>query len=143
MVEDEVRAATGVFFKKKLVFSGTTYIMNHMTLSDFLEKLNESSETVCFTDTIAVIETNYCFSETTFKNGETENQAGTNSGSCKLFAFAKMNHLSEEKTLACFGDYYRKDVLKNPEGEDHANIRNFMKSGWGGITFEGEALKAK
>lgn len=114
-----------------------------MNLSNFLEKLNDSSETVCFTDTMAVIETNYCFHETAFQNGETNNQAGSNSGSCKLFAFAKINNLSAEKTLACFGDYYRKDVLENPEGTDHANIRNFMKSGWDGIKFEGEALKAK
>jgi hypothetical protein len=34
-------------------------------------------------------------------------------------------------------------VLKHPEATDHQNIRNFMKTGWEGIRFEGEALKAK
>lgn len=32
-------------------------------------------------------------------------------------------------------------VLKNPDGEDHQNIRNFMKLGWDGIVFSGEAMK--
>ncbi len=29
------------------------------------------------------------------------------------------------------------------ESDDHANIRNFMKTGWAGIQFEGEVLKEK
>lgn len=111
-----------------------------MKLSDFLDKLNTTPQAIEFTDTMAVIEANYTFTETTFKNGDTTNDAGTNSGSCKLFAFAKLNKLSQDATLACFGDYYRKDVLENPTGTDHANIRNFIQHGWSGITFEGVAL---
>jgi hypothetical protein len=45
--------------------------------------------------------------------------------------------------LACFGSYYRKDVLENPNGTDHQNIRNFMNRGWEGISFEKEALGIK
>ena len=41
--------------------------------------------------------------------------------------------LSKEETLALFGGYYR-DVVATPEGDDHPNIRNFMKSGWDGVT---------
>lgn len=111
-----------------------------MTLSDFLEKLNTSPQSIEFTDTMAVIDSTYTFTETLFKNGDTTNEAGANSGSCKLFAFAKINNLSQAATLACFGDYYRKDVLENPEGTDHANIRNFIEHGWDGIHFEGTAL---
>jgi len=33
--------------------------------------------------------------------------------------------------------------LKNPTGNDHQNIRNFIKSGWNGISFEGDALTKK
>jgi hypothetical protein len=51
--------------------------------------------------------------------------------------------LSQEEALACFGAYYFEDVLKNPEGNDHLNIRNFMKTGWNGIRFESEALTLK
>ncbi len=113
-----------------------------MKITDFLEKLNQTPESIQFSDTMEVIEANYTFTETAFTNGDTFNEAGQNSGSCKLFAFAKLNQLSKEETLACFGDYYRKDVLENPSGTDHANIRNFMKYAWEGIEFKGEALAA-
>jgi len=111
-----------------------------MKLSDFLDKLNTTPQAIEFSDTMAVIDANYTFTETTFKNGDTTNEAGSNSGSCKIFAFAEMNQLSQEATLACFGEYYRKDVLGNPTGTDHANIRNFIQYGWDGIAFEGKAL---
>lgn len=96
-----------------------------------------------FEDVMAVISANYHYQPSTFTNGETVNQAGTNEGSCKIFAYAQLNGLSEQPTLHCFGQYYRDDVLKNPSGNDHGNIRNFMKSGWAGITFENNALIAK
>ncbi|NTS75512.1 HopJ type III effector protein [Catenovulum sp. SM1970] len=113
-----------------------------MTLNDFLAKLNDTPESVEFTDTMAVIDSQYRFTETAFKNGETQNEAGQNNGSCKLFAFAQLNQLSVEQTLACFGQYYRVDVLAHPENDDHQNIRNFIKFGWQGIVFDGEALTA-
>lgn len=115
---------------------------NTMKLDDFLEKLNTAPMSIEFTDTMAVIEALYNFTPTAFKNGELENVAGQNNGSCKLFAFAKLQGLSKEQTLACFGAYYRKDVLENPDGSDHGNIRNFMKHGWDGIAYAGTALRA-
>jgi len=114
-----------------------------MKINSFLEKLKSTPNTIDFKETMEVVEANYNFTETAFKNGETFNEAGQNSGSCKLFAFSKLNKLNKEETLACFGDYYRKDVLENPENTDHANIRNFIKHGWEGIEFKGEALKIK
>ncbi len=114
-----------------------------MTIESFIQKIKQTPETVSFADTMDVVEANYVFEPTYFKNGETENQAGQNSGSCKLFAFAKKNALSKDETLACFGSYYREDVLKNPEGTDHQNIRNFMKTSWEGISFEKEPLFIK
>ena len=114
-----------------------------MNLETFLEKLNNEPSLVAFTDTMATIEQNYTFTPTTFSNGDTKNEADTNNGSCKIFAFGSLNNLNKEQTLACFGDYYRKDVLENPTGDDHQNIRNFMVTAWAGITFEGDALKQK
>lgn len=111
-----------------------------MELNAFLQRLNDTPESIAFSDTMAVIDALYAFTPTAFKNGSSFNEAGQNNGSCKLFSFAKLQGLSQQQTLACFGDYYRKDVLGNPEGTDHQNIRNFMKSGWDGIKFEGEAL---
>lgn len=114
-----------------------------MSPASFLEKLKQSPEAIAFTDTIATIEENYTFTPTTFQNGLQINTAGENSGSCKLFAFAQIQNLTEAETLACFGAYYYEDVLKNPEETDHQNIRNFMKTGWSGIQFEGTALVSK
>ena len=96
-----------------------------------------------FTDVIEYIDTNFDFTPTAFRNGDTHNAANSNNGSCKIFAFALREGLSEQATLQAFGDYYRIDVLQHPDGDDHANIRNFMRSGWTGIAFEGEALTAK
>lgn len=105
-----------------------------------LEKIKANE--VSFQEVIAYIEANFDFTPTAFKNGDTYNEAGQNSGSCKVFSFAKLSGLSAQETLYCFGDFYRKDVLSNPEGTDHQNIRNFIKYGWDGIQFEGDALKA-
>ncbi len=114
-----------------------------MTIAAFLEKLNTTPEAITFAETIAVIEANYDFTPTAFENGTQHNAAGENSGSCKLFAFAEIQNLSEAATLSCFGAYYYDDVLKNPNGTDHQNIRNFMKTGWEGIGFYGSALVLK
>ncbi len=111
-----------------------------MRLNDFINKLLEQPEAVNFSETMGIIESLYSFTPSTFANGELENSAGENNGSCKIFAFGQLNSLSEQQTLACFGQYYRNDVLNHPEAEDHQNIRNFMKSGWAGIKFDKPAL---
>ena len=108
-----------------------------------LEQLEKSSETIIFKDVIAYIDENYDFAPTKFTNGNTINEANQNNGSCKVFSFAQLKNLSKEQTLWLFGEFYREDVLNNPDGTDHQNIRNFMKFGWEGISFDGEALKKK
>ncbi len=112
-------------------------------MNTFIAKLSQDPSSIDFEDTMKVIESNYDFSETRFTNGEQVNEAGSNSGSCKIFAFAKLNCLSEADTLTCFGRFYRKDVLENPDNDDHQNIRNFMKLGWAGVKFDGEALSPR
>ncbi|UWX62563.1 HopJ type III effector protein [Chryseobacterium oranimense] len=107
------------------------------------EQLKNNPETIQFKEVISYIDEHYDFTPTLFKNGDTVNEAGQNNGSCKVFSFAKLQGLSKEQTLPLFGEFYREDVLKNPDGTDHQNIRNFMKYGWEGISFEGEALKQK
>ncbi len=111
-----------------------------MSLDAFLKQLAEAPERIAFADTIAAIDAHFDFSPTEFRNGDTLNEAGKNSGSCKIFSFAKRQGLSEQATLHCFGDFYRVDVLQHPEADDHQNIRNFMRHGWAGIHFSGEAL---
>ena len=112
-------------------------------LEIFLNKLETAPSKIEFTDTVALINSLYEFTPTAFRNDEIVNEAGQNSGSCKIFAFARLHDLSPEKALACFGAYYRADVLKNPGAENHPNIRQFMKTGWKGIEFEGVALRAR
>jgi hypothetical protein len=112
-----------------------------MTLALFLSKLNAGN--VEFEDTMAVIDAEYVFTETAFTNGDCKNEAGQNSGSCKLFSLAQLQNLSEAQTLACFGRYYHDEVMNDPDGDSHQNIRNFIKTGWSGISFSGVALSAK
>lgn len=108
-----------------------------------IEQLKNSPATIDFKEGIAFIDDHYDFTPTKFTNGKTVNEANENNGSCKIFSFAKLNDLSKEGTLFLFGAFYRNDVLKNPGGNDHQNIRNFMEFGWDGILFEGEALTKK
>ena len=114
-----------------------------LTISELLKLVNAKSEIVDFNEVMQVISSHYTYEKSLFSNGELVNKAGTNEGSCKIFAFAKIQNLSEQATLNCFGQYYRNDVLKNPMGNDHGNIRSFIINGWSGITFDGVVLTAK
>ncbi len=114
-----------------------------MNVSELLAQLRTHPKAIEFDQVMATIANHYDYTPTPFTNGQLINEAGTNEGSCKLFAFAQLNALSEQETLALFGRYYRDDVMGNPSGSDHGNIRNFMLSGWKGIRFEGESLTAK
>ena len=107
-----------------------------------IEQLRQAMTTLQFNETMSLIDALYYFTPTAFSNGNTQNGAGENNGSCKLFAFAKLNGFSEPQTLALFGEFYR-DVLASPDGDDHQNIRNFMQTGWAGIQFSGIALVEK
>lgn len=113
-----------------------------MKVDTFLTKLKDRPTEIEFNETMLVIDENYTFEPTAFINGGLNNDSGQNSGSCKLFAFAKKQGLSKEETLACFGHYYQ-DVLNNPLGDNHQNIRNFIKTGFGGLRFEKDPLVEK
>jgi len=114
-----------------------------MNTKALLDQLRSNPESIEFDQVMSAIGEHYDYTPTAFTNGEVSNEAGTNEGSCKLFAFAQKNGLSEVETLALFGTYYRNDVMGNPAGSDHGNIRNFILDGWLGIRFDGEPLKAK
>ncbi len=118
-----------------------------MTLENLKSQFHKDPTSIEFADIIALISELYDYTPTRFSNGKEGdtviNEAGSNEGSCKIFAFAKLNSFSEEETLACFGSFYRSDVLNNPTGNDHANIRSFMKYGWAGISFAQQALAPK
>jgi len=117
-----------------------------MSLPEFLEKI-KNNDPVDFQETIAVLTEHYDYHPAEFRNGLGEhclvNAAGVNEGSCKIFAFALLHDLDKQQTLNLFGDFYRVDVLGDPEGKSHQNIRNFIKYGWEGIEFEEMPLEEK
>ena len=114
-----------------------------MNLNDFKNKLKNTPEALKFSETISVIEENYNFIPAAFKNGDLENSSTQNLGSCKVFSFALKQQLTKEEALACFAQYYFIDVLENPNGTDHQNIRNFMNTSFEGLVFENETLTEK
>jgi len=118
-----------------------------MSIASLIEKIKTQPTTVEFDEVIATIADHYRYTPSRFSNGVADDQvvseAGNNEGSCKIFAFAQLNQLSKAETVACFGNYYRGDVLGHPEGNDHANIRAFMRHGWRGIQFQQPPLARK
>lgn len=114
-----------------------------MPVPALLEKLKNNPDTVEFAEVITGIDQHYVYTPTRFVNGTAVSEAGTNEGSCKILAFAQLHNLSEAQTLACFGKYYRDEVLKHPQATDHANIRNFMKTGWAGVQFDAVPLSLR
>jgi hypothetical protein len=126
--------------------------MTSSVLTQFIQRLQATPSSVTFVEVIDLINTHYEFTPTRFTNGldstglghsRVVNEQGTNEGSCRIFAFAQLQQLTEEQTLHCFGDYYRQDVLANPNGDDHGNIRAFMRDGWAGVVFDQPALALK
>lgn len=95
-----------------------------------------------FGDTLELVDRFFNYTPTAFRNGPLHNSAGENEGSCKLFALAQFCNLSEADTLTCFGEHYR-HVLDEPAGTSHANIRQFMGSGWSGVHFDSPPLRLR
>ena len=114
--------------------------MNGRAIDNFVGKVEK--QFASFKEVIAFIDTYYNHQPTAFKNGAQHNEANQNQGSAKVFTFAQLNKLDKADTLFLFAEHYQ-SVLKNPDGIDHQNIRQFMIHGWPGIVFEGEALSAK
>ncbi|MGL4630507.1 MAG: HopJ type III effector protein [Leadbetterella sp.] len=108
-----------------------------------LDQIKSNNQTIQFQEVIAFIDENYTFDPCAFLNGELENSIGQNSGSCKLLQFALIENLTLEQTLQCFGEYYRTEVLQNPDGTNHQNIRNLMRFGLQGLKFEAFTLIKK
>ncbi len=115
-----------------------------MTLD--LERLLERAralDAILFDEVMAVIAEYYTYTPSAFSNGRVDNLAGQNEGSCKLLAFADLHQLDAVQALNLFGDYYHREVLEDPAGASHANIRAFMQEGWDGVCFAAAPLAPK
>lgn len=110
--------------------------MVYSSVDDLLTHLNAAPQQIEFSDVIALIDTAFTFTPTAFINGQINNQVNQNNGSCKILALGQFLTLSQAQTLALFGRFYRDDVINNPDGNDHGNIRNFMRSGYNGVVFD-------
>ena len=110
--------------------------MTFSNTQDLVQAVTNSPDTIEFNDVIELIDSAFTFTPTAFTNGDVSNEANQNNGSCKLLALGQHLNLNQAQTLALFGRFYREDVLNNPNGSDHANIRNFMKTGHEGVVFE-------
>jgi len=109
----------------------------------FNANLEMSGDDVTFEEVMELIDEHYESQLLQFKNGDVNNAQGENEGSAKVLSYAALSDLSKEDTLKLWGQYYR-EVVADPEGDSHQNIRNFMKYGWEGVPFEnGIALTRK
>ncbi|KXO09692.1 MULTISPECIES: HopJ type III effector protein [Marinobacter] len=95
-----------------------------------------------FDDTLALIDQHFEFQPTGFNNGPVRNDAGENAGSCRVFALGQYCNLSEADTLNLFAQHYQQ-VLGDPAGDSHGNIRQFISTGWSGIRFDQQPLRAR
>lgn len=102
----------------------------------------EELKNKAFSEIIAYIDANYTHEPTAFVNGELRNESDQNQGSAKVLFYAKMKQFSKEDTLKLFAEHYEA-VLVDANGTSHQNIRNFIKSGFDGLVFEGIVLTEK
>jgi len=109
----------------------------------FNANLEMSGDDLKFEEFLELVDAQYEYGLIEFTNGDVLNREGQNEGSAKVLSYAALAELDKEATLKLWGQYYR-EVLANPDGSDHQNIRNFMKYGWDGVKFDnGIALTKK
>ncbi|KAL3915131.1 MAG: hypothetical protein SGARI_008250, partial [Bacillariaceae sp.] len=105
------------------------------TIPDECEVFNANVEmdadNLKFEDIMELINTHYEVGLIEFKNGDIVNKQGENEGSAMLLSYAALSEMDKDATLKLWGQYYR-EVLADPDGDSHQNIRNFMKYGWDG-----------
>ena len=99
------------------------YLTIFMSLDQLLKLTEHSPELITFDLVMNTIDKYYIVRDVAFSCGEQHNLAGENKGSCKIFSFALLHKLSKQQTLNLFAEYYRNDVLKKPDGNDHQNAK--------------------
>lgn len=95
-----------------------------------------------FADTLAFVAEHYVYTPQAFTNGNLDNAAGQNEGSCKTIGLAVLEGFSDQEVLLAFGEHYR-SVVATPEGSDHGNIRNLITHGLAGVKLAGQPLQRK
>lgn len=109
-------------------------------LEHFRTRLRNPQHT--FADTLNFIAHHYDYQPSAFRNGDINNAAGENEGSCKTLGLALLEKFSTEEALLAFGEHYRA-VQQHPTGQDHRNIRTLMAQGLSAVSFEQPPLRPK
>ena len=79
-------------------------------------------------DVIAVIDSEFEYTDVGFSVGAIDNKPGTNVKSSKILSYAYLTKMDTETALKCYGEVYR-EVKNDPDGDSHGNIRALMKGG--------------
>lgn len=95
-----------------------------------------------FKDVLNYISQHYTYTPSSFINGDLHNTAEENQGSAKVLYFAFLHSLTEKQTLQLFAEHLD-NVSTCPEGTNHPNIRQFIKTGWQAVLFENVVLRPK
>jgi len=95
-----------------------------------------------FSETLAFVAEHYDYQPSAFRNGDVENAAGQNEGSCKTLGLALLEGFSQDEALRAFGEHYR-SVVATPQGSDHGNIRALINHGLAAVKFEQQPLKPR
>ena len=111
-----------------------------ISLRDFRANLRNRNHP--FSETLAFIASAYDYQPSRFINGNVENSAGENEGSCKTLGMAVLEGFTTEEALLAFGEHYR-SVLATPSGNDHRNIRALIETGLPGVRFDQQPLTRK
>ena len=109
-------------------------------LADFRARLRHKDHP--FAATLAFIAEHYHYQPSAFTNGPLSNAAGQNEVSCKVLGLALLEHFSLDEALLAFGEHYRQ-VLGDPAGSDHGNIRALLAHGLVGVTLAQQPLTPK
>ena len=113
-----------------------------MNTEQFLKKLKLGGK-LKFSDFLALIDSEYNFSNIAFKNGDIFNSKHENQGSAMVFCFGHMYSLSELEVLHCFAEHYHSVIQNSNDETSHLNIRSFMVHGWDALLIDFDALKIK
>ncbi|MFZ5756236.1 MAG: HopJ type III effector protein [Pseudomonadota bacterium] len=117
----------------------------HIELARLIARSTDSS--LMFQEVMSTIRRHYECTPVAFSVGEStpspvRNPAGTNAASSQLLAFGKRLGLDEQTLLGLYAEHYR-DVLADPAGSNHANIRAFMTGGWAGVSLPADPLRLR
>ncbi len=105
-----------------------------MSSSEKYSKLNAA---------LAAIRSVYDVPTQAFSVGDHCNTRGQNLGSLTILGFAKASGITDvSQILPMFGEAYD-EVLTDPEGDGHKNIRAFIQCGMEGVKFEGDGISLK